>query len=337
MNKREDRPKLAVYWCASCGGCDVALVDLGEDLLKIAELAEIVFWPCAMDFKLKDVEAMPDKSIDFCLVNGAVRNEDDEKNVKLLRSKSKYMVAYGSCSCFGGIPGLANFFTREELLERVYSTESTDKPEKMVMEETVTEERTDLRPPELLERVKPLDEVVNVDFYIPGCPPQLEQTAAALNDFLAGKLDRKHYVSSKSVCDECPRQKEDKKLAEPKREYEIEDDGRCLLEQGILCMGLATAGGCNARCIRANSACIGCNGPTLGAKDQGARFINAVAGALGLDQEEKRSEEELDKMISKLADPAGVGYKFSLAKSLLKRKWIDYAGAIEKKKVVGEV
>jgi F420-non-reducing hydrogenase small subunit len=102
------KAKLALYWAASCGGCDVAVLDTNEKILDIAALADIVLWPIAVDFKYHHIEAMKDGEIDLCLFNGAIRNSEQEKIARLLRSKSKVMIAFGSCACFGGIPGLAN-------------------------------------------------------------------------------------------------------------------------------------------------------------------------------------------------------------------------------------
>ncbi len=83
--------KLALYWAASCGGCEIAQLQIGEKLLKLAEVADIVFWPVAIDVKYKDVEAMPDKSIDVCLFNGGIRTSEQEHLAKLLREKSKVL------------------------------------------------------------------------------------------------------------------------------------------------------------------------------------------------------------------------------------------------------
>ena len=81
-----DKLKFAIYWAASCGGCDVAILDINEKILDVAEIADIVLWPIALDFKYKDVEAMPDGSVDVCLFNGAVRNSEQVDIAKMLRA-----------------------------------------------------------------------------------------------------------------------------------------------------------------------------------------------------------------------------------------------------------
>ena len=94
-------------------------------------MADIVFWPVAIDVKYKDVEAMPEKSIDVCLFNGAIRTSEQEHMAKMLREKSKVLIAYGACAYNGGIPGLANLYNREMIFDRVYlETPSTDNKEK---------------------------------------------------------------------------------------------------------------------------------------------------------------------------------------------------------------
>jgi F420-non-reducing hydrogenase small subunit len=93
--------KIALYWAASCGGCEIATLAIGDKILKLAEVADIVFWPVGLDFKYADVEKMPDKSIDACLFNGAIRTSENEHMAKVLRTKSKMMIAYGSCAYEG--------------------------------------------------------------------------------------------------------------------------------------------------------------------------------------------------------------------------------------------
>src|SRR5574337_388072 len=112
--------KLGLYWAASCGGCEIAIVELRDKILDLDAAAEILFWPVALDYKYKDVEAMLDGHIDVCLFNGAIRSTENEQVAHLLRRKSKVLVAFGSCAHLGGIPGLANLFDRQSILGRAY-------------------------------------------------------------------------------------------------------------------------------------------------------------------------------------------------------------------------
>ncbi len=115
-----DKPKVALYWCASCGGCEEAFIDLAEDLLRVVEAVDIVFWPVALDFKKSDIESLSNGQIAVSFINGAVRTEEQQEMVKLLRKKSQLVVSFGSCSHIGGIPGLANLSNREQILRLVY-------------------------------------------------------------------------------------------------------------------------------------------------------------------------------------------------------------------------
>ncbi|WCJ60249.1 oxidoreductase [Fontisphaera persica] len=114
------KPKVAFYWCASCGGCEETVVDLAEDILGLVEKVEIVLWPVAMDFKYRDVEALPEGGIVATFLNGAIRSTEQAELARLLRRKSRYLIAYGSCAHMGGVPGLANLYRREELLRFNY-------------------------------------------------------------------------------------------------------------------------------------------------------------------------------------------------------------------------
>lgn len=311
--------KLALYWAASCGGCDIAILAIGEKILKLAEAADIVFWPVAMDFKYSDVEKLPDKSIDACLFNGAIRNSEGEHIAQLLRAKSKILIAYGSCSYEGCIPGLANFFNRQMIFDRVYiETESTDNPEKVYPQSKVQVPEGELAIPDFYDTVKTLAQTVDVDYFVPGCPPEEKTTWLALETLIEGKLPPKGTVIShsvKAVCDECPRIKKEKEIKKFYRPYEIIPDAEtCLLEQGLLCYGPATRGGCGALCPQANMPCTGCYGPVEGVADQGAHFLTALASVIDSDD-----PEEIQKIISDIVDPAGTFYRYSLPDSLLRR------------------
>ena len=110
------KPKVAFYWCASCGGCEEAVVDLAEGILDVVAAVDIILWPVALDFKYKDIEAMEDGSIAVSFINGAIRTEEQEHVAKLLRKKSGLVVAFGSCSSLGGIPALANLTSKRKIV-----------------------------------------------------------------------------------------------------------------------------------------------------------------------------------------------------------------------------
>jgi len=311
--------KLAIYWAASCGGCDVAILDTNERILDIAEIADIVFWPIALDFKYSDVEAMEDKSIDICLFNGAVRTSEQEHVAKLLRAKSKAMVAFGACACFGGIPALANFSNRAEVFERAYiEAPSNDNSDHTFPQTLTTVEEGDLELPEFYDTVLTLAQVVDVEYFVPGCPPPVDIINKIVDALASGQLPPVGtvFASDKSLCDECDRVKEEKKITRIYRPHEIiPDPEKCLLEQGLICMGPATRGGCGQRCINANMPCRGCFGPPPGVTDQGAKMLSALASIYDV-----KDEAEIKQMVEEVVDPAGTFYRFGMSSSMLKRK-----------------
>ncbi|MFH1383080.1 MAG: oxidoreductase [Chloroflexota bacterium] len=312
------KPKVALYWAASCGGCDVAVLDTNEKILDIANLVDIVFWPIALDFKYHHVEAMEDGSIALCLFNGAVRNSEQEKIAKLLRAKSKVMVAFGSCACFGGIPALANFADRDSIFQRVY-IEAPSNANNGTFPQTKTKvDEGELELPEFFDTVRTLDQVIPVEYYVPGCPPPVDLILKVVTAFATGTLPPVGSVvaSDKTLCDECDRVKEEKKITRVFRPHQIATDPKkCLLEQGVICCGPATRGGCGLRCIKANMPCRGCFGPPPGVVDQGAKLVSAIASIY-----QATTEEEIARMVEEIVDPAGTFYRFGLAESMLKRK-----------------
>lgn len=309
----KEKLKFAFYWAASCGGCEIAVLDINEKILDVVAAADIVFWPVAMDIKYKDVEAMANKSLDVCFFNGAIRNSENEHMAKLLREKAKVLVAFGSCACDGCVKGLANLWDRETIFERAYSeTPSTNNPEPVTPKTSLKVKEGELELPEFYDTVKTLDQTVEVDYYLSGCPPPVPLIVEAVEAIITNKLPPKGTVlmPTKSICDECPREKKDKKLSEIKRIYEIDDDFEtCFWDQGVICMGPATRAGCGAQCPKVNIPCTGCDGPGPRVIDQGAAAVSALA-SIATDP----------KVIDQVVDPIGTFYKYSLARSILRRK-----------------
>lgn len=294
------KKKIAMYWGAGCGGCDVSLLGIHEKLLDLLDEIEIVFWPCAMDIKYEDLEKMEDKSIDIAFYNGAIRTEENEEIAKLLRKKAKLMVAYGSCAIEGCVIGLANLYNKKEIFEAVYLKNETTK-EKILPSRDL---------PEFLPYLKTLDQVVKVDAFIPGCPPPKPVLEEALDALLQGKTK---FGKEVALCEECPRKdtKPEKiEISKFYRWHEKEDNGECFLAQGIICMGPATRAGCKGDCISANIPCTGCMGALPKVRDQGAAMLSAIASLLDVDDEKE------DEVIDSIKDIIGTFYKYSTAKLL---------------------
>lgn len=314
------KAKIAIYWAASCGGCEIAFLEIAERIIEFMDKADLVFCPCLMDVKYQDVRNMPEDFIDVTLFNGAIRNDEHLEIAKLLRDKSKIFIAYGSCADKGCIPALANFATRQEIFDYVYKdSPSVDNPEGKMPKTTTYVPGGQLELPAFWDCVKSLDQVVDVDYYVPGCPPSRKTIDELLDVLLTGSLPAEGgYIGStgKSVCEVCERDRKEKKIKQIKRPHLHEIDSKeCLLDQGFLCCGSATRGGCGALCPTANMPCIGCYGGLDEIEDQGSKMLSVVASVLDYED-----EKEIEKAMEEIVDPAGYFYKFSMAKSYLFRK-----------------
>lgn len=317
-----DKPKVAFYWCASCGGCEEAVLDLSTRLLEVLDAVEIAFWPVALDYKRQDVEAMPDRSLFAAFINGAVRTTEQEEMAELLRRKSKTVVAFGTCAQLGGVPGLANAYERQDVFEAVYRHNATTENLSGTLPTTSTHfENTELKLPWFYSSVRPLDAVIEVDYYIPGCPPVPEMVEIAIHVLLGENPPPKRstLAPDRALCEECPRRDskpQDLAFSKFKRPHEtLIDESCCLLAQGIVCLGPATRGGCGSACVSGNMPCTGCFGPTSRLKDQGAKLISAIASSI-----DSSDEKEIDRILDGIPDLIGTFYRYSLPASLLHRR-----------------
>jgi F420-non-reducing hydrogenase small subunit len=256
------------------------------------------------------------------LFNGAIRNDENLHIAKLLRRKSKILVAFGSCANEGCMPALANLSNIKEIVDTAFTTISTDNPSDIRPQPYFSVPEGELHIPTLFPIVRTLDQVVPVDYYMPGCPPESPQIAAVIDlviQVLQGKAELPPSGSvigagGSTVCDECTRKRDVKKIKKFDRiQFVLIDPEICILEQGVLCSGPATRSGCKALCPAAGSPCIGCYGPAEGALDYGARLLSAVASVV-----DSNDPVEIEKIFEGIPDPAGQFYRFNLAGSLLR-------------------
>jgi F420-non-reducing hydrogenase small subunit len=316
------KPKVAICWLGSCGGCDEAVVDINEVILGVANAVDLIFWPVALDFKYDSVKAVKDGEIALSIINGDVRNSEQEEVAKLLREKSQLVLAFGACACFGGTPGLTNLTTKEDIFNWVYRDAPTvvNPGGKYPQTSTIVNGKK-LTLPEFYDHVYALNDIITVDYYLPGCPPPPHLVIAALSAVLEGKLPPKGSTLAphRALCDSCRRNKskpERMAIRDIKRIHEVEaDPDTCFLAQGIICLGPATRDGCGEACMNINIPCRGCFGPVEGVVDSGAKFVSALASILDV-----QSDEDIERIADKLADPVGYSYRFTLPSSTLMKK-----------------
>ena len=275
--------KVASEWLNSCSGCEISIIDMGERLLDVLEVAEFVHLPALMDHKyfgqMGDGRHIEIPQADVGIISGGLRNTEHVEVAEAMRKSCGTIIALGTCATHGGIPALANAHTKEQILDRYYHTETTEAPEAYPSEGL----------PPLLDSCLAVDERIKVDIYLPGCPPHPDHVFSALVALVEGRTP---VLPGKSVCDTCPTRREGKGQLKKLRRFlqaphygapdEPLDQMRCLLEQGLLCMGPVTRAGCGGesgipRCISARVPCRGCYGPVQHNGNQRLDMLNALA------------------------------------------------------------
>ena len=327
---------VASEWLNSCSGCEISIIDMGERLLDVLEVADIVHLPALMDSKyfgqLGDGTHLSIPKADVGIISGSIRNKEHLEVALEMRKQCDTIIALGTCATHGGIPSLSNSYDNEETLDRYYTTESTDtdRGENEINKIADQTASAQIQPaserskganrypskdiPALLDSCYALDEKIKVDIYLPGCPPHPDHIFHALIALVKGEALK---LPDKSVCDTCPTIREGKGQLKALRRFleaphygepgEPLDKMRCLLEQGFLCMGPVTRGGCGGdgpnsgtckndsdgskeendmennarqsappRCISARVPCRGCYGPVRHEGNQRLDMLNAL-------------------------------------------------------------
>ncbi len=167
------KPKLASDWMAGCAGCHMSLLDIDERILQIAELVDIRATP------ITDLKEPDESGVDVGILEGGINNTANEEVAHKMRKRCKLLVALGDCAVFGGVPAMRNFFKMDDVLRRAYiETESTDEEGKIPDD------------PELarMTRVRAVHEVVPVDVFVPGCPPDPDVIFYVLSELAQGRI-----------------------------------------------------------------------------------------------------------------------------------------------------
>lgn len=215
------KPKVAFFDFSSCEGCQLQIANLEEAVVDVIKLIDIV--------SFREVMKEHSDDYDIAIVEGSITRPMDAERLKKIRERAKILIALGTCAHLGGVQRLGNQWTPEENKQEVYGDYVSD-----------PNDISDSNPFFERPRHVALDEVVDVDFVIPGCPIDKGEFAKVLIAILQG---RKPPVPDYPVCVECKKK-----------------ENVCVFELGKFCMGPVTRAGCDARCPSAGGECEGCRG-----------------------------------------------------------------------------
>jgi F420-non-reducing hydrogenase small subunit len=218
-------PRFAVLQLSGCAGCEVSLLNANDWIDRY----KLVYMPLV-------VSAYDVPDVDVLIVSGGVRNDEDLYSLRRAVRHTKKVIAVGTCAISGGVANLGN---RDDVRALFIS------------------QAIRMHVPRLLPRSQPIDDIVNVDLYLPGCPPTSEL-------FMAALFEPPDFKPNKIVCQDCGRIKD--RTVRPThllgfRQGNVQSS-LCLINQGYACVGSSTRGGCRAPCTRAGNPCVGCRGPS---------------------------------------------------------------------------
>lgn len=302
---------IALETLASCSGCEISILDLHEEILELLDNADIVYAPVLMDQK-----TIPE--VDIAIVSGSVRNKENKERLEELRAKSKVLINYGTCACYGGITGMADLYTPEEVTSRTYTDNPSTEPAELPSEVV----------PELLPIVHAASDFTDVDGFIPGCPPK----ERLIGDILIPLVkDEAPNVPKKSVCADCQRNMEHVEFDKIHRRVEGDPDPeKCFLSQGYVCLGSVTLGRCGALCTSAGVACHGCGGPSLDVLREPSHDIyNGVIKRIA--HLSKMPEKDVEKQ---MYDMGHIFYGFVIGSKIMEEKLVSKIPQLVKKEVV---
>jgi F420-non-reducing hydrogenase small subunit len=260
--------KVNIVSLTCCAGCVSSFLNAGDALLEIlAGDFDIVYSPTFID--LKEIP-----NVDLAIVEGGVRTKDDETLIREVRAKCRILVGLGLCATHGGITSLGNTLALKNLLEKEYSLIDATKL------------------PELEDLMYPICNFVDVDYYIPGCPPMPFLIVHTLKNIVSEKQPERHQSV---VCTECHRKIVAAKLDRLYGIYEKPADPvLCMVSQGFVCLGSLTRDGCGAPCPRAGFTCFGCRGPPdsmmYRSRDMYAFLVKVIASRTSIPEETVKEE-----------------------------------------------
>jgi F420-non-reducing hydrogenase small subunit len=312
------KKRVAIFTASGCRGCEHAILDIHHQVHSLSRWIEVVFWPYLLGSGQAELDRLD--AIDVCFFAGAVATADQRRMAQQLRDKSEVMAACGACAAFGGMPSLANL----------------KKDGRRGLGTAPGQGDTGTNPmlPQMEKRIAALEQVVPVDYVIPGCQPTQSLLWAALQalacgprsqgklSFAAARLPAPlaravtagiappkgaSFAGDKAVCASCSRLKEEKKFTAVIRPYEkYEESGRCLLEQGLICLGISTREGCGGICTGVGQPCRGCFGKPEEVYDPGAKMVSAISSTF-----DSKEKNDIEDMVEAFKDLSGTFYRYT--------------------------
>ncbi len=308
-----EKVRLNTDWLCDCGGCHVAIVDLHEKILNVLEAVEIQKCPV-----LTDIKDYPEA--DVGILTGSVRTEHDRHAAEEMRKKCKTIIAFGTCAVYGGLHGAGLAHTKEEIMDYVYKSTPTTKTD-FIPNTNITD---------LEKMVVPIDEVIDVDLYLPGCPPHAHFIFESLSTLIE---NREIKTGQETVCAGCSRVMTKTDTATIKGSLEgIPDDDICFLSQGYICLGSVTLDRCLAPCPNHGVMCTGCAGPTMQILSEPNHDIRTEVG----DRMSRLTKIDKDVIVSHIEKSAKTHYAYAMATKMignkptfLIQKWIADVEAVK--------
>ena len=289
--------RLNTEWLCDCGGCHVAIVDLHEKILQVIEDIQIQKCPV-----LTDVKDYPEA--DIGILTGSVRTEHDRHAALEMRKKCKTIIAFGTCAVYGGLHGAGLAHTREEIMDYVYKSTPTTKTD-FIPDSDVTG---------LEHVVTPIDEVIDVDLYLPGCPPHAHYIFESLSSLVEG---REPKAGQETVCAGCKRVMKKTEVSTISNSQEgIADDDICFLSQGYICLGSVTLDRCLAPCPNHGIMCTGCAGPTMQILSEPNHDIRTEVS----ERMSRLTNIDYDTIINHIEKSAKTHYAYAMATKMIGNK-----------------